>query len=193
MTDMNTEIDIMKFASYRKKEMDLLRNDAFLTKAVKHKSLFQLLPRHMRRRTMGYLRKRLPHRIRKAALIKPPAKINKRPSRKHRRRPANLLSEYARRKRATVAATGQTKMWLETHIWHAKRFHMSESTFGYRLPIHDNCKCKRAVFRSMRKHCCMHDESYHVCLQLVGKQDRLVAGLARLCSTQAGLTFRAKT
>ena len=92
---MNTEIDIMKFASYRKKEMDLLRNDAFLTKAVKHKSLFQLLPRHMRRRTMGYLRKRLPHRIRKAALIKPPAKLNKRPSRKHRRRPVNLLSNYA--------------------------------------------------------------------------------------------------
>ena len=75
---MNTEIDIMKFASYRKKEMDLLRNDAFLTKAVKHKSLFQLLPRHMRRRTIGYLRKRLhPHRIRKAALIKPLAKLNK--------------------------------------------------------------------------------------------------------------------
>ena len=43
-----------------------------------------------------------------------------------------------------------------------------------------------------RKHCFIYDESYHVCLQLVGKQKRILAGLARLCSTQTGLIFRAK-
>ena len=147
--ESNLEIDIIRFASYRKKEIELLHNDSFLSKEVKHKSLFQLLPRHMRRRTMGYLRKRLPHRIRKAAIIKPPAKASKRPSRKYRRRPSNLKREYQKRKRIN-------NMWLETHIWHAKRFHMADSLYGYRLPLFDNVKCKRAVFRSMKKHCCIH-------------------------------------
>lgn len=38
----------------------------------------------------------------------------KRPSRRYRRRPQNLLSEYNRRQRNHI--------WLETHIWHAKRY-----------------------------------------------------------------------
>ena len=106
-----TEIDIVKYVAARKKEIDLLKSEVFLSKEDKNKSLFQMLPRHMRRRTMGYLRKRLPHRIRKLAVIKPPNKANKRPSRKYRRRPSNLLKEYERRKRAT-----DDKMWLESNF-----------------------------------------------------------------------------
>jgi ribonuclease P/MRP protein subunit POP1 len=120
----NLEIDIIRFASYRKKELELLHDESFLSKEIKHKSLFQLLPRHMRRRTMGYLRKRLPHRIRKIAVIKPPSKLVKRPSRKYRRRPSNLIKKYEKRK--------NNAKWLETHIWHAKRMHMSESFYGYK-------------------------------------------------------------
>ncbi len=101
------EIDIVKYVAARKKEIDLLKNEAFLGKENVNKSLFQTLPRHMRRRTMGYLRKRLPHRIRKLAVIKPPNKVSKRPSRKHRRRPVNLVKDYERRKL-------NEKMWLES-------------------------------------------------------------------------------
>ena len=43
----------------------------------------------------------------------------KRPSRRYRRRPSNLLEEYNRRQR-------KGSVWLETHIWHAKRFHMAD-------------------------------------------------------------------
>lgn len=149
------EIDIMRFASYRRNEIELLMSDSFLSKpkAKVNKSLFQLLPRHMRRRTMGFIRKRLPHRIRKAAVIKiPTTKSNKRPSRKFRRKPSNLLDEYDRRQRGNI--------WLETHIWHAKRFHMSNagavSSFGYRLALFDNCKSKRPVYRSLKSGCCIH-------------------------------------
>jgi hypothetical protein len=56
--------------SYRLKEIELLESDTFLVKEDRHKSLFQLLPRHMRRRTMGYIRKRLPRKIRNQAIIK---------------------------------------------------------------------------------------------------------------------------
>ena len=143
------EIDLVKYASSRKNEIDLLKSESFLAKEDKHTSMFQLLPRHMRRRTMGYMRKRLPHRIRNLATIKPPSKINKRPSRKYRRRPANLLKEYERRKQPD-------KMWLETHIWHAKRFRMSESLYDYRLPLSFNCKCKRAVLKCLKNYSCIH-------------------------------------
>lgn len=183
--EINHEVDIAKYASYRRKEIDLLSNDTFLKKENIQKSLFQLLPRHMRRRTMGYIRKRLPHRIRKQAQIKPPAKINKRPSRKFRRRPSNLRKEYERRKKSN------DNMWLETHIWHAKRFHMAKM-YGYRLALHDNCKAKRNVFKCLKQYCCLHDESYYICYEIQGEEEKLVNGLNRLCSPETGLTFAAK-
>ena len=145
------EIDIIKYASIRQNEIDFLHNDSFLGKEDKHKSLFQMLPRHMRRRTMGYIRKRLPHKIRSSAVIKLPTKVAKRPSRKFRRRPNNLLKEYCRRQTDSC-----DKKWLETHIWHAKRFHMSEPMYGYRLALFDNCKNKRAVYKCLNTSCCIH-------------------------------------
>lgn len=183
--DLAHEIDVLKYASFRHKEVQLLTNEAFLSKENKQKSLFQLLPRHMRRRTMGFIRKRLPHRIRKQAQIKPPSKIKKRPSRKFRRRPSNLRKEYERRKNL------EDNMWLETHIWHAKRFHMTKM-YGYRLALHDNVKGKRNVFKSLSKFCCIHDESYFVCYELQGAEHDLTKALNRLCSTNTGLTFGAK-
>jgi len=149
----NHEIDIMRYASYRRNEIELLTDESFLGKPKSkiNKSMFQLLPRHMRRRTMGFIRKRLPHRIRQAAVIKPPSKVSKRPSRKYRRKPANLLCEYERRKKASSG-----RMWLETHIWHAKRFHMSNSLFGYRIALFDNSKAKRPAYRGLKSGCCIH-------------------------------------
>ena len=73
-----------------------------------------------------------------------PRAVTKRPSRKHRRRPSNLLKEYLRRQRR--------KKWLETHIWHAKRFHMTEK-WGYKLALHPNDKSARASYRASVKHC----------------------------------------
>ena len=146
------EIDIVKYLAIRKNEIDLLKNDSFLGKDAtsKHKSLFQLLPRHMRRRTMGYIIKRLPHQIRTAAIIKPKKKEPNMPSRKYRKRPTSLFKAYEKRKR--------DKSWLETHIWHAKRFHM-KTIFGHRLALHDNCKCKRALFKYLKKYCLIHVSS----------------------------------
>ena len=71
---------------------------------------------------------------------------SKRPSRRHRRRPGNLLEEYSRRSRNSV--------WLETHIWHAKRFHMS-TQWGYRIPLHPNDKGVRAAYRGATNFCIM--------------------------------------
>ena len=63
--------------------------------------------------------------------------LSKRPSRKYRRRPKNLLAEYNRRQRNNV--------WMETHIWHAKRFKM-DNKWGYRIPINPTQKGTRAAY-----------------------------------------------
>lgn len=49
--------------------------------------------------------------------------------------------------------------WLETHVWHAKRFHMSETTnekfsnWGNRVALHPNDKSFRACYKAVTKHC----------------------------------------
>lgn len=65
-------------------------------------------------------------------------------SRKARRRHGNLLLEFNRRQRKN--------MWLETHIWHAKRFHMVKK-WGYCLGDRPTYKCYRPCYRAMSSHC----------------------------------------
>ncbi len=55
---------------------------------------------------------------------KKPENQSKTMSRTHKRRPSYLLRDYIRRQ--------QKHRWLETHIWHAKRFFMKPK-FGYQL------------------------------------------------------------
>lgn len=65
-------------------------------------------------------------------------------SRKARRRHGNVLLEFNRRQRKNV--------WLETHVWHAKRFHMVKK-WGYCLGDRPTYKCYRPSYRAMSSHC----------------------------------------
>lgn len=62
----------------------------------------------------------------------------------HRKRPKQLLLEYNRRQ--------NDKFWLETHIWHAKRFRMV-TKWGYKLADQSYEKTFRASYRAMKSHC----------------------------------------
>ena len=73
-----------------------------------------------------------------------PIKRGKMPSRKHRRRPKNLLDEYNRRK--------QNHAWLETHIWHAKRFKMVEK-WSYKIAEQPCDKGLRSAYRASAAGC----------------------------------------
>ncbi|XP_067887249.1 ribonucleases P/MRP protein subunit POP1 isoform X2 [Heterodontus francisci] len=160
-----------------------------LLKAVTHKSssqFLQSLPPQMRRRAMSHNIKRLPRRLREIAK-KEVEKIahlkkeqSKSKSRKARRRHGNLLLEFNRRQRKNI--------WLETHIWHAKRFHMVKK-WGYCLGNKPTTKSYRACYRAMTKQCLLQDLSYYCCLELNGTEDNLLKALARLSSRDAGATF----
>lgn len=178
------QVHIMKLVSSRASEI------AAMTYSIENpqqtKLVFQKLPVYMRRRIMSHNVKRLPRRLREAHLNQMtksglPPKI-KRPSRKYRRRPRNLLSEYNRRQR--------TKIWLETHIWHAKRFHMTEK-WGYRIASYANDKCFKANYRAVARHCLMQDISYYTCVEINGPEQILKETLKSHCNPLE-LTFAAK-
>lgn len=139
---------------------------------------------------MSHNVKRLPRRLREAHLAqmtksangKDLPSMNKRPSRKYRRRPRNLLSEYSRRR--------CDKIWLETHIWHAKRFHMIDK-WGYRIANHPNDKCFRANYRAIARYCLLQDISYYTCVEITGEENLLKTTLKTHCNPST-LTFAAK-
>ncbi|XP_041843541.1 ribonucleases P/MRP protein subunit POP1 isoform X2 [Melanotaenia boesemani] len=163
-----------------------------VTKTTSSSHVFQALPKHMRRRAMSHNTKRLPRRLRDVANrmrekslkagSKKKKETTKSKSRKARRRHGNLLLEFNRRQRKNI--------WLETHIWHAKRFHMVKK-WGYCLGDRPTFKCYRPCYRAMSSHCLLQDHSYYCCIELQGEEDKLLAALSQLASKEAGPTFAA--
>uniref|UniRef100_A0A6V7HLC7 Uncharacterized protein n=1 Tax=Bracon brevicornis TaxID=1563983 RepID=A0A6V7HLC7_9HYME len=140
----------------------------------------------MRRRVMSHNAKRMPRRLREAHTKQMeksglPPKI-KRPSRKYRRRAHNLLAfTYNKRK--------QSRGWLETHIWHAKRFHMCNK-WGYRIANFSNDRNFRAAYRAVSKYCIIQDVSYYSCIELIGPERLLIEKLN--VHAQSRLSFGAR-
>ncbi|EDW00420.1 ribonucleases P/MRP protein subunit POP1 [Drosophila grimshawi] len=181
-----THVSTYHYAAGALQEIKSLIADAQLP--ASSKLIFQTLPKHMRRRAMSHHPKRLPRKHRAAHKSQMGKAGNqpvnsKRPSRKYRRRPKNLMREYVRRQRKHI--------WLETHIWHAKRFFMIDR-WGYRLPYASCDKTYRACYRASAEHCLLQDISYYSCVQLNGSLELLCPGLARLTSPHCGLTMTAK-
>uniref|UniRef100_A0A182MKV6 Uncharacterized protein n=1 Tax=Anopheles culicifacies TaxID=139723 RepID=A0A182MKV6_9DIPT len=179
-------VEVVNFTESRQEEVrQMLRNMANTTH--QRKLMHQLLPIQMRRRSMSFNTLRLPRKFRAVHMAQfsksGVSEKKKRPSRKFRRKAHNLLKEYERRKR--------TYVWLETHVWHAKRFHMT-SRWGYKIP-HTPCnKGYRSSYRATSKHCMVHDLSYEGCVEISGPETVLKEGLRRLCSERIGLTLAAK-
>ncbi|TMS11292.1 Ribonucleases P/MRP protein subunit POP1 [Larimichthys crocea] len=154
--EMPKHITAGSFASARAAEVQAMLKAVTKTTGSCH--VYGALPKHMRRRSMSHNTKRLPRRLRDVAnrmreksLQAGSKKKKEQPkskSRKARRRHGNLLLEFNRRQRKN--------MWLETHIWHAKRFHMVKK-WGYCLGDRPTYKCYRPCYRAMSSHCLLQD------------------------------------
>ncbi|KAH8269828.1 hypothetical protein KR026_003242 [Drosophila bipectinata] len=184
-----THVTTYHYAAGALQEIRSLIQEATQPSQRNSKLIFQTLPKHMRRRAMSHHPKRLPRKYRQAHKSQMGKSGNdpvntKRPSRKYRRRPKNLLNEYVRRQRKNI--------WLETHIWHAKRFHMVDR-WGHRLPLASCDKTYRACYRASAQHCLLQDISFYWCLELRGSLEVLRQGFARLTSPECGLGITAKT
>lgn len=163
-----------------------------MLKAVTQKSsnslVFQTLPRHMRRRAMSHNVRRLPRRLQEMAqkeaekAVHQKKEHSKTKCHRARRCHINRVLEFNRRQKKN--------MWLETHIWHAKRFHMVKK-WGYCLGERPTVKSHRACYRAMTSRCLLQDFSYYCCLELKGKEEEILKALSQMCSMDTGLTFAA--
>ncbi|XP_028170834.1 ribonucleases P/MRP protein subunit POP1 [Ostrinia furnacalis] len=178
-------VNSLKFAASRSIEIAAMTES--ILRPSKTKLIFQSLPVHMRRRVMSHNAKRLPRRHREGHLEQltksglPPKQ--KRPSRKYRRRPGNLLEEYTRRQRKNV--------WLETHIWHAKRFHMIKR-WSYSIAYAPCDKAFRACYRASSAHCLLQDISYYTPIQITGPVEILKEMFSNITNSSCGLGVCAK-
>ncbi|CAG0925416.1 unnamed protein product, partial [Notodromas monacha] len=167
-------VSIQDFLTSREAEIrvvvDLLAGDKNKKMTVAQREL----PFAMRRRAMSHNVKRYPKRLRTPALKNTVsmAKKPKRPSKKYRHRAFNKVKEFEKRQRKSL--------WLETHVWHAKRCRM-EVMWGYKVAVavRSNDKIYRSSYRAMksRDSCVMVDLSYMVCMELSGPKGRLEAQL----------------
>ncbi|XP_049629822.1 ribonucleases P/MRP protein subunit POP1 [Suncus etruscus] len=164
---------------------------AMLT-AVTQKSsnslVFQTLPRHMRRRAMSHDVKRLPRRLQELARKEAEKAVHQKKEHSrnkcHRARRCHTdrVLEFNRRQRRNL--------WLETHIWHAKRFHMVKR-WGYCLGERPTAKSHRASYRAMSSRCVLQDLSYYCCVEVRGAEEAVLQSLSPLCNTDTGRTFAA--
>lgn len=151
-----------QFANERRRDLQTFVEGA--TPRLTGLRTFQTLPRHLRRRSMSHNLHRVPARLRERAAremtdVRDP-KQNK-PKRRFRRRPPHLAADHERRQ--------QTKRWLSTHVWHAKRMRMQEQ-WGIMLAQVPNTKCIRSLYRAETQMCTVHDASYCEPIEIRGSQ-----------------------
>lgn len=184
--ELPDSINVVNHVSGRIKELRKIYNDVATKKS--EMLIHQMLPNFMRRRAMSHNPKRLPvkyRQIHKSQMAKSgmEGKNKKRPSRKYRRKTSNLLIEYERRQKHFI--------WLETHIWHAKRFKMKK-LWGYKIPYTPNDKRYKASYRAAVKHCLLQDISFYPCFELSGPFEILKSELAKLVSNTEMPSITAK-
>lgn len=148
---------------------------------------YQKLPRHMQRRALSTNPKRVPRRMRSRHISesKSQPRVTKRPRRMYRSRPRDRVEEFTRRQQRP------DNTWLETHVWHAKRFHMGRN-WGYVLPLRPTQKMYRPILRAVEQRCVMQDRSFLCCVEVRGPRPVLLAGLGRILSSHGYSTVTAQ-
>ncbi|GAA5870535.1 hypothetical protein JCM1840_004794 [Sporobolomyces johnsonii] len=175
-------IEVDKFAQARVFEISAMQRAMKAAKEAGTQRAFQSLPRHLRRRAASHNIRRLPLRLRERARgevpkdAAKPKRVTRKMLGKHRQRPG-LKAEMFRKRQ-------QDKIWLETHVWHAKRMHMTE-IWGHRLAEKPTEKAYRSSYRASFHGAVVHDASYYQYLELVGTFDNLEKVLSKVCDPAA--------
>ncbi|KAH7820136.1 putative ribonucleases P/MRP protein subunit POP1 [Monocercomonoides exilis] len=201
-----SKLNIDDFLSARQQEIEQLKQLIRAKRREKNTRSFQTLPRFLRRRTQSHNLHRVPASIRcwaeKEFKASPPN--HHPPSRKKRRFTNHLLHPDYRWARESVedrkldptqqslitpSSSSEEKtyldihntnrgVWLETHIWHAKRFHM-ENKWGFMLAKSPTCKSYTQIHKALSEGCVLHDASYLTPLRVKASHAELEALLKK--------------
>ncbi|KAF9468581.1 ribonucleases P/MRP protein subunit POP1-domain-containing protein [Collybia nuda] len=173
-------IDVEKFTEARAFEIDAMQNAIKSVSANSTQRAWQALPRHLRRRAASHDVRRVPLRLReKARAEMDPVrkKISGQSSPKHGKgKSLSRTMSFLKRQ--------HDKLWLETHIWHAKRMKM-ENMWGYRLALHPTEKAYRPSHRASVHGSIIHDASYYSLIEVKGPERVLKLVLDACCDPQS--------
>ncbi|KAJ9061049.1 Ribonucleases P/MRP protein subunit pop1 [Entomophthora muscae] len=159
-------LSVQNFFEARKLEILSMKAAIKSSRYASSKRVFQTLPRHLRRRTASFNSMRVPMRLRRSASLELES-LNTKAKRKNR-----VFKMFAANRKAEYLRRQKDKRWLETHIWHAKRFHM-ETIWGYRLGISTTYKNFRASYRSRKTATSICDVSYTAVIELCGYSSQI--------------------
>ncbi|KAG6900179.1 hypothetical protein C0993_001891 [Termitomyces sp. T159_Od127] len=178
LNGLPSAIDVEKFAEARAFEIDAMHNAMKNASASSTSRAWQALPRHLRRRAASHDVRRVPLRLREKA------RAEMDPLRKKiLGRSIPKLGKNKRLNRSELLARRQRdKLWLETHIWHAKRMKM-DNMWGYRLAVQPTEKSYRPSHRASVHGSIIHDASYHSIIELKGAETLLKRVLDASCDT----------
>ncbi|WFD06479.1 ribonuclease P [Malassezia vespertilionis] len=175
---ISTQLDLDAAIAARKEEILALHRAMVHARESTNMRAWQLLPRHLRRRAASHNPLRLPKRLRAKghSELRASNTAPKTRSQVRRRAPERTLCGFIRRRASLIhRASKHTRVWLETHLWHAKRFRMSgdkqaqdggEGRFGYCLAEMPHLKKFRASWRSAAEYATLHDASYYTVFRL---------------------------
>ncbi|KZT60139.1 POP1-domain-containing protein [Calocera cornea HHB12733] len=182
-TALPPALDPERLATSRQFEILALRAALSSAAAASTARAFQSVPRHLRRRAASHDVRRLPLRLRARAAVEIDAP---KPSNARKKRPLPSPGNAKRLTQPQRFAKRQTdKAWLETHLHHAKRMHMT-TLYGHRLALTPTAKSFRPAHRAARAGSILHDASYWGVLELRGRERALTAVLRRVCAPGAG-------
>lgn len=188
-------VDVVDYAGARVGELKALR--AASAAISGNRRVYQQLSWHQRRRTMSHTSHRMPARLRAAhrrelaqaagpdapraadgtVVERPPGPQGKMRCRKYRRRVGFLLA--LRRLRA------RSPRWLETHVWHAKRFRMEEMAGGRVVAMAPNDRGLRSGYRAVAHASLAHDASYLDVVEVTARsRSAIVEALHRCMSIE---------
>lgn len=108
-------------------------------------------------------------------VVEPPLKTH----RKHRRRPRYLANDHSLRQ--------QDFKWLETHVWHAKRFKMTK-VWGFTIAKHPRDRSGRAAYKALKRSAILYDCSFGKTLRIAGDRAAILNLLSR-CTDASAFTF----
>ena len=171
-------LHVLEFAKARGEEIHVLTQQ--LIEKRGNRRLFQVLPKHLRRRAMSHNPHLLPPNMRRAAKREmarmEDEKKDEGPSVKRRKKTRKLRHAQIKRDHKKRA---KKKGWLETHMWHAKRMRM-EDYFGFRVAWTPNQKVFRSSYRSANHLCTLQDTSFIRTVQISGERDSIVCLLRQM-------------
>ncbi|KAF8349342.1 NUC188 domain-containing protein [Amanita rubescens] len=180
MDRLPSTIDVEKFTEARAFEINAMEEAMKNARESATHRVWQTLPRHLRRRAASHDVRRVPVRLRsKARAEMDPVKktFKSKLPKRGKTKQITRTESFARRQR--------DKLWLETHIWHAKRMKM-EDMWGYRLAVHPTEKSFRSSHRASVHGSIIHDASYTAVIEVKSAQKIIENMLMMCCDPQRG-------